>query len=86
VAFFELVNLGSGNRVGDYDTEEDALNDAWAVMLRRGPNAIATIALGFEGDDGKGWLIAEGPELAKRAASAHGVEWVAAQQRSAAPV
>ena len=84
MAFFELVNLSSGNRVGDYDTEEDALRDVWAVITRRGAEAVATIALGYQGDEGPGRIIAEGDDLANRAARLHGVEGVPRQQRGAA--
>lgn len=67
--FYELVNTTSGDRVGDYLTEQEALLDVRAVMERRGPDAVATIALGYQGDEGDGYVIAEGDELAKLASA-----------------
>lgn len=67
MAFYELVNLSSGNRVGDYATEHEALCDAWTAIQQRGPDAVATIALGYEDEWGLGHIIAEGDELVSRA-------------------
>jgi hypothetical protein len=70
MAFYELVNLSSGNRVGDYATEREALCEAWAAVQRRGPGALATIGLGYQDDQGTGRLIAEGDALVRLAAQA----------------
>lgn len=63
MAFYELVNLSSGNRVGEYDSAGAALRDAWAVIQRSGPDAVAAMALGYEDDQGQGKIIAEGAEV-----------------------
>jgi len=73
MAFFELVNTSSGNRVGNYPTREEALLDVRAVIDRRGPDAVATIALGYAQDDGDGYVIAEGDELVELASHAGAV-------------
>jgi hypothetical protein len=70
VAFFELVNLSSGNRVGDYDTEQEALCDAWDAVRRRGDHALDAIALRYQDDYGNGEIKAEGEELVRRAYTA----------------
>ena len=72
MVFFELVNLSSGNRVGDYDTEQEALCDVWATIQRSGRRAVDGIGLGSVDDQGQGKIIAEGEELARRAQEANG--------------
>jgi hypothetical protein len=67
MAYFEPVNLCSGNRVGEFDTEEEALRDVLAVKRRRGAEALAAIALAREDDQGNITTIAEGNELASLA-------------------
>jgi hypothetical protein len=67
---FELVNLSSGNRIGDYATEEEALLDIWSVIERRGPAAVASIALMHVLDDGSGKKGSEGEDLVHRARNA----------------
>lgn len=69
MTFYTLVNLSSGTVVGDYDTEDAALAAVKDVVRRRGPEAVATIGLGRHDDDAI-CLIAEGDELAARAAPA----------------
>ncbi len=64
MAYFELVNLCSGNRIGEFDTEDEALRDVQAVKRRRGSDAIAAIALAREDEQGNVTTIAEGEELA----------------------
>ena len=68
MTYFELVNLSSGNRIGEFDSEEAALRDVRDVVQQRGPKAIAAIALTQEDDQGNGKILAEGDELARRAA------------------
>jgi hypothetical protein len=70
MTYFELVNLCSGNQIGEFDTESEALRDVIAVVERRGPQALAGIALGEEDDSGHGRIIAEGFDLVRRARAA----------------
>jgi hypothetical protein len=73
VAFFELVNLSSGNRVGDYDTEEEALDDARDAVRRYGDRALDSVCLRYEDDQGVGHVRAEGRELLLRAQQSYAV-------------
>jgi hypothetical protein len=59
----QLVNLNSGNRIGELATEEEALRDVQVVKQRRGPKDIAAIALAHADDQGNLTIIAEGDEL-----------------------
>ena len=70
MAFFELVNLSSGNRIGDDDTEPEALCDVWATIQRSGRYAVDGIALESIDDQGKGKILAESEELIRRAEEA----------------
>jgi len=67
MTYFELVNLSSGNRIGEFDSEEAALRDVRDVVKDRGPKAIAAIALTQEDDAGNGKILAEGDELVRLA-------------------
>jgi len=67
MAYYELVNLASGNLVGDYDTEADALRDVRLMVDRYGPSSVATIGLGRNDDEGQVILVAEGADLVARA-------------------
>lgn len=67
MAFFELVNTSSCNRVGDYDTEEEALREVRELVERHGPSAAANLALGSIDELGHGELFAEGGVLVTRA-------------------
>ncbi len=67
MAYFELVNLSSGNLIGEFDTEWDALRDVITVVERRGPAALAGIALGEGDGSGRSRIIAEGGDLVRRA-------------------
>lgn len=69
MAHFELVNLCSGNQIGEFETEGEALRDVIAVVERRGAQALAGIALGEADDSGHGRIVAEGDELVRRAQS-----------------
>ena len=67
MSYCELVNLSSGNRIGEFDTEDEALNDVQDVKQRRGIKALAGIALTYTDDQGNVSIVAEGDELAVRA-------------------
>ena len=71
MAFFELVNLCTGNRVGDYDTDREALLDAWRAVQRGDASVLNSIALRREEDDGSGCIIAESDDLVRMAEQAH---------------
>ena len=50
-AHWELWDTETGNLVGDYDSEDDALAIVRDALRRLGPSAIAPLALGAEHDD-----------------------------------
>jgi hypothetical protein len=65
---YELMELTTGNVVGTYDTEQDALRDVVQAVNQFGPSAAETLALGA--DDyprSSGVVIAQGAELVERA-------------------
>jgi hypothetical protein len=64
---YELVELSTGNLVGYYESEEDALRDVLRAVQRDGLGAVATLALGIDAPDGSGHEIARGVALASRA-------------------
>jgi hypothetical protein len=66
MAYYELINLSSGNQIGEYNTEEEALLDVVTMLQRHGEKSLDAIALG-QVDEGHGKIIAEGPALAQRA-------------------
>ena len=49
---WELWDTETGNLVGDYDSEEDALAVVRDALRRLGPGAITPLALGAEHDEG----------------------------------
>jgi hypothetical protein len=67
MSYFELVNFSTGNRIGEFDTEAEALRDVQNVKQRRGDNALAAIALTWTDDQGNTSIVAEGQELAQLA-------------------
>jgi hypothetical protein len=81
---WELWDTDSGNMVGDYDTEADALVIVRDAVRRHGPAVAATLALGAEYDDEAGSddelpSVLSGGELiarAERAASGHAADSV----------
>jgi hypothetical protein len=66
MAFFELVNLSSGNLAGDYESESEAMLDVLARVARYGPGAAAAIGLVSVDDKGRRTILAEGEELVAR--------------------
>ena len=67
---YELMDLTSGNFAGVYETEREALRDVALAIAMYGEDDINDLALGFVDDTGlKGFLIAEGPALARLASS-----------------
>jgi hypothetical protein len=66
---YELIELTTANVVGVYASEGDALRDVAETVRLYGPEAVATLALGFDDyPNSPGRAIADGPELAALAA------------------
>jgi hypothetical protein len=63
---FELMELSTGNLLGSYANEEDALRNVRETAEAFGPDAVATLALA-EVDARSGTLLADGEALLKRA-------------------
>ncbi len=63
MAFFELVNTFSGNRIGAYDAWDEAVEDVRLTVERCGECALGPVALGYEDDEGHTTLLADGDEL-----------------------
>lgn len=62
---YELIELTTANIVGVYATEDEALRDVAEAVRLYGPDAVATLALGFDDyPNSPGRAIADGPELA----------------------
>ena len=51
---WELWDADSGNLVGDYASEADALANVHDAVSRHGPAVVETLALGAEYDDDGG--------------------------------
>jgi hypothetical protein len=74
---WELWDTESGNLVGDYDSEADALAVVRDALRKQGPSVVATLALGAEHDDESGLdsdlpPVIRGTALATRALDASG--------------
>lgn len=70
---WELWDTESGNMVGDYDSEADALAVVRDAVRRHGPGVVRTLALGAEHDDEGGDdavlpPVIQGADLVARAA------------------
>ena len=61
--YYELVNLTSGNRIGDYGAEEALLGDVHYLVRLRGAAAIAGIGFGQVDARGQRKILAVGKEL-----------------------
>jgi hypothetical protein len=70
--FYELRDLESGNIVGDFDSEADALQVVRDVLEVNDPDLVEALSLGRTSDDGEFALVAEGAALAERAYAALG--------------
>ncbi len=68
--FYELIDIDSGNFIGTYDSEAEALAVVQRAVRENGTTYVNSLALGRSDDDGEGELIAEGPELLERSARA----------------
>ena len=69
--FYELWDLESGNIVGDFDSEADALQVVRELLEVNDPDFVDALSLG-RNDDGAFAVVAEGAALAERAQAALG--------------
>ena len=65
--FCELWDLHSGNIVGDFDSEEDALQVVRDLLEVNEPDFADALSLGRNDDDGAFAIVAEGAALAELA-------------------
>ena len=68
--FYELWDVESGNIINTYESEAQALAVVRGLLALNGPEYADALSLSFEDDDEESTLVAEGSELAQRAASA----------------
>ena len=67
---FELWDIETANLVGDYPTEEAALDVVRTSIREHGPEAVAVLALAYEDDAGETRPIAAGAALVERVQAA----------------
>lgn len=60
---YELWSTASGNRVGEFESRDTALASVRSSLQEHGADAVGSLALGFENEDGEGEVIARGAEL-----------------------
>lgn len=80
VTLYELWNTKTGNAVGDFDTEAEALAVVSEAIRRHGVEYADMLMLGCEDGDGNSRVIARGRDLEERARHAAGLQ-VAAVKR-----
>ena len=66
---YDLWDVESGNIVNTFDTEREALSVVRTLLSLNGQGYAGALSLGYEDDDGSMRIVAEGDELATRAAS-----------------
>ena len=66
-AIFEVWDVQTGNLVGAYDTEPEALATVYRTLERFGNQAADHFALAREDENGRTVKLAQGPDLAARA-------------------
>ena len=62
--FYVLWDVETGNIVGDFATEDEALSVVRELLEDNAPDYVDALSLGRTDDDGETWLIAEGNPLA----------------------
>ncbi len=62
--FYELWDLESGNMIGDYDTEAEALVVVRDIVDANTPSFADLLSLGCTADDGSFRIVAQGRPLA----------------------
>jgi hypothetical protein len=71
MATFELWNAESGNLLGTFATEPEALAAVHEAVQRNGLSYGRLLSLGREGSRGSSRILASGQQLVERAASSH---------------
>jgi hypothetical protein len=66
---YDLWDVESGNIVNTFETEGAALAVVRTLLDLNGPEYVHALSLGCEDDDGSISVVAEGDELAARAAT-----------------
>ena len=66
---YDLWDVESGNIVNTFETERDALHAVRTLLELNGPGYARALSLGYEDDDGSMGIVAEGDDLAARAAT-----------------
>jgi hypothetical protein len=62
--FYDLWDLESGNIIGDFDSEAEALTVVHDLLEVNGPSFAGTLSLGCTEDDGSFRIVAQGRPLA----------------------
>jgi len=65
--FYELLDVETGNLIGTYDDEDEALAIVRRAARLNSSGYVGALALGYENDDGEGAQIAAGAVLLARA-------------------
>src|SRR5688572_19838914 len=65
--FYELIDVSTGNLIGTYDSENEALSIVRRGVHLNGVGFVDTLALGYEDNDGEGAELASGADLLARA-------------------
>jgi len=65
---YDLWDVESGNIVNTFETEGEALHVVRTLLDLNGPEYARSLSLGIEDDDGSMRIVAEGVDLATRAA------------------
>lgn len=65
---YDLWDVESGNIVNTFETEGEALSVVETLLDLNGHEYARSLSLGFEDDDGSMRIVAEGDDLATRAA------------------
>jgi hypothetical protein len=67
---YMLLELSTGNVVGFFPTEKEALREVAEAVMEDGIHAADTLGLGYNDADGPVRRIADGADLAQRALAA----------------
>lgn len=70
--FYEIWNVESRNRFGEYDTQDEAIEAVRRVVAVNGASAVRPLALNSDDGSGRGVIIARGSELAALAGADSG--------------
>jgi hypothetical protein len=67
---FELWETSTGNLIGSYAAEQEALELIRGAIEAHGDAYVHSIALGYAGTDGRSRILAQGKGLVERALAA----------------